>query len=150
MGNTDLISALLILGVTAVAYQQSQEFSYYGRIFVNWVLLIMSGLSVILLIKGLVHKGRLAFWSTGSQKGQVFLVIIGLVSYLGLMPWAGFLLTSIIGFTSLCLLLTPAKKRKDLQTWLKAIGVATTVTIAFYGGFKYLLAVPLPIGGWLS
>ena len=150
MGNTDLISALLILGVTAAAYQQSQEFSYYGRIFVNWVLLIMLGLGGTLLVKGLIRGERLTFWPTGRQKVQVILVIIGLIGYLALMPWVGFLLTSVIGFTSLSLLLTPAKQRKNPQAWLKALGIAITVTIIFYGGFKYLLAVPLPRGVWFS
>lgn len=144
--NTDIISGLLVLLLTVLGHQQSQNLSYYGGVFVKWVLLILLVLGVALLIKGLYKREKSAFFAPGAHPRQVLWLALGLVAYLLVIPWLGFLLTSIIAFSVICLVLTPASKRRSRQTWFWAIGVGTSVSLLFFLVFRYALLVPLPIG----
>lgn len=148
MINNHLLTGLLVLGLSGVAYSQAHSFTFLGGIFVNWTLIILSGLGGILSVKGLLTAKPLQPEKKviTEHQGPVWFTVLGLMSYLFIIPVLGFPIASIIWFTLSGVLLSPPKKRQHFSTWLKAFSVGLLVTISFYILFKFALAVPLPKG----
>lgn len=152
MINSDLSSGLLVLGLTGLAWHQSRVFSYYGGVFVDWILLILAGLGLGLVIKACAcqrikeEQIKLFFKNSGS----VMTLLFSLVLYIFILPRLGFLLSGIIILSAVSLILTPGKKRLP-KNWLAATTLGLTLTVVFYVIFKYGLTVPLPVGSfWLQ
>ncbi|MBO8127292.1 MAG: tripartite tricarboxylate transporter TctB family protein [Firmicutes bacterium] len=146
MWNSDTISALLVLGITVFGYLEAKNFSYYGGVFVSWVLLILFILGVVLLAKGLFQHKPFKFWKEGAHSWQVAGVVVILAGYILLIPWAGFLVSSAVVLSLLCLLLSPPARRRSWRGWLVSLSVGVSITLLFYVIFKYGLLVPLPPG----
>lgn len=147
MTNPDLVSGLLVLGLTGLAWQQSRTFSYYGGVFVDWVLLILGGLGLLLVIKACadLRMGKEALRLSLKNSGSVMTLLFSLVLYIFLLPRLGFLLSGMIILSGISLLLTPGKKNLP-KNWVAAAALSLILTAMFYFIFKTGLSVPLPVG----
>ncbi len=146
MVNSDSLSGLAILALSYIGYYQSQGFTYYSKIFVSWVLIILAVLGGTLLIKGLVSPKALQFWTEGAKIRSVVLTVLILAGYTALLPIIGFIISSIAMFFTLCLLLASPPKRRSVRTWVYALVVSCTITLLFDLVFRHALLVPLPVG----
>lgn len=146
MINTDLLTGLLVLAISGVAYLQSRSFTFFGGVFVDWTLFILVVLSGTLIIKGILAGERAKTAVEAKRAREVWFTVLGLIIYLLLIPVLGFLIASVVGFTLSGVLLSPRPNRKHIFTWAKAFGVGFLVTTIFYVLFKLALAVPLPGG----
>lgn len=145
--NTDLLSGLLVLGITFAAWIQSRDFSYYGGVFVNWVLVVLAVLGAVLVIKGVKNRKaaeRIQF--TKPQLKRLFALAGLLIAYLLLIYGVGFVLGSMIAYTAICLMLFSPERRFTVRAWAESFGAGILVTVLFYIVFKYALLVPLPVG----
>lgn len=145
MSNTDLLTGLLTLAVSGLAFLESRSFTFLGRIFLDWTLFILAILGVALVTKGLL-MGVPDNPPAIKNIGKVWLTVLGLFIYLTLLPVLGFIITSVAGFTLAGVLISPGPMRARCATWWRALEVGLLVTIVFYVLFKLALAVPLPGG----
>lgn len=147
MWNSDILSGVLVLGVTALAWTQSRDFSYYGGVFVDWVLVVLAVLGLILLVSGIRNQKtaeKIRF--TRAQIRRLLGLGGALVGYLFLIYLVGFVLGSIVSYAFICLMLCSEEKRFTLRAWAESAGAGTLITALFYVVFKYALLVPLPAG----
>ncbi len=103
------------------------------------ILLIVSG--IVLIPGGLKSKAPLAQRLPELDArgiGNVLLMLAGIVFYILISEWLGFLLTSFIVTLSLMIMLKANIK--------SAIPVAILTTVCIYGIFNKFLMVPLPRG----
>ena len=145
MINTNLLTGLLTLAVSGMAFFQSRSFTFLGRVFLDWTLFILAILGMALVIKGLLI-GESDNTPGIKGIGKVWLAVLMLFIYLSLIPVLGFIIASVAGFTLAGVLLSPEPMRKRFITWRRSLGVGLLVTIVFYVLFKLALAVPLPGG----
>lgn len=148
MKNLNFLTGLLALALSGLAFLQSRSFTFYGRIFLDWTLIILAVLGGALMVKGLLRVEPVKTEAEAGVKraGPVWWTILGLFSYVLLIPVLGFIIASIAGFTLAGVSLASGPERKQLITWAKAFGVGLLVTAIFYVLFKLVLAVPLPEG----
>ncbi len=149
MFSIDTLSGLMVLTTAAFAWFYSRSFTYYGGVFVSWVVLILFGLGIALTAKGIfaakpmrVRDGKFEHWNVVGIVGSLTLSILA-------MPWVGFMVTSIAAYTCISLLITPRSARTP-RSWLESLGVGTVAVLLFYGVFRYVLLVPLPLGALFS
>lgn len=145
MINTNLLTGLLTLAVSGLAFLESRSFTFLGRMFLDWTLLILAMLGVALVIKGLLISEPDHLPGIKSI-GKVWLTVLGLFIYLTLIPVLGFIIASVAGFTLAGVFISPGPMRVRCITWWRSFGVGLLVTIVFYALFKLALAVPLPGG----
>ena len=146
MSNSNLLTGLLTLAISGLAFFQSRPLTFLGRVFVDWTLFILGILGVSLVIKGLFTQGQDKTMAGVKGIGGVWLTIFGLSIYLMLIPVLGFIIASTAWFTLSGVLLSPRSKQSSLSTWWRSFGVGLLVTFIFYVLFKLALAVPLPGG----
>lgn len=145
MINTNLLTGLLTLALSGLAFFQSRSFTFLGRVFLDWALFILAILGVALVTKGLLI-GETDNPPGIKGIGKVWLTVLGLFIYLTLIPVLGFIIASVVGFTLAGVLLSPGPMRVRCTTWWRSLGVGLLVTMVFYVLFKLALAVPLPGG----
>lgn len=145
MSNTDLLTGLLTLTVSGLAFLESRSFTFFGRVFLDWTIIALTILGLALVGKGLLLREQ-AKAPAVKEIGKVWLTVLGLFIYLTLIPVLGFIIASVAGFTLAGVLLSPGPMRKRFITWWRALGVGLLVTFIFYALFKLALAVPLPGG----
>lgn len=148
--NADLVAGGLLILVAGLAFWQSASLTFLGRLFVNWTLILLSGLGAVLMVRGVFRKSTTKLCRKSERRGSALIVILGLLAYLGLVAWLGFFLPSLAGFAGLSMTLTPQTSRRNPSVWFKALGLSFLVIIGFQVFFKMILGVPLPGGslGW--
>lgn len=148
MLNTDLIVGIFGLALAAAAYLFTREIGPLGKVFVDYVLIVISVLSVLIVAKGLVKPERARFFESVVERNNIIAGLVILVLYLLFMPRIGFLPASYIFFLVLSLYLTD-----DRLAWKRIIQAAVLsaiVVTGFYLVFKNVLGVPLPVGTWFE
>jgi len=95
--NTDYISGIVVLAVTALFYLQIGKWSKYAIIAPQAILIVLFVLGVILLIKGRYKPEKASPSFTQINRSLVFFVVIGLL-WVFLMNTIGFVVTSMIAF----------------------------------------------------
>ena len=145
MSNTNFLTGLLALAVSSLAFLESRSFTFFGRVFLDWTLIVLTILGLALLIKGLLLREQVKA-AVVKEIGKVWLTVLGLFIYLTLIPIFGFIIASVSGFTLSGVLLSPGPMRKLFSTWWRSFEVGLLVTFIFYVLFKLALAVPLPGG----
>lgn len=146
MLNSDSLSGLAILALSFIGYYQSKGFSYFSKIFVLWVLIILAMLGGALLIKGLMRPETLKFWSNEARSKRLGLTVLILTGYAALLPIIGFILASIMMFFSLSLLLTDPTRRRSARMWISTLAISCIIPLLFELVFRHALLVPLPVG----
>ncbi|MGE5605117.1 MAG: tripartite tricarboxylate transporter TctB family protein [Bacteroidota bacterium] len=145
MNNSNLLTGLLALAVSGLAFLESRSFTFFGRVFLDWTIIALTILGLALAGKGLLLREQVKSPAVKEIR-KVWLTVLGLFIYLTLIPVFGFIIASVIGFTLSGVLLSPCTRRKQFSTWWRALGVGLLVTFIFYALFKLALAVPLPGG----
>ena len=151
MSNSDTLSGLLTLALTLVAWYHSRDFTYYGGLFVNWVLAVLLALGLTLAVKGLLPARR----NQPKEKPdpaayrKVLATLLVLALGIAAMPWIGFVLGSIAIYTLISMLIAPTRPRSP-KGWAQTLVIAAITSGVFYAVFRYVLMVPLPTGTWFG
>lgn len=144
MRNTDLIVGSCTLVLAGVAYLATRGLSKFGGIFVDFTLWAMLVLSLLQLAKGFVKPEKAEFFDSKDERNNVLVGLGILGGYLILLPFVGFLPSSLLFFAVMNLYLSPERltRKGIVQSVLLSVGVVTV----FYVVFKHGLSVPLPKG----
>ncbi len=144
MLNTDLIVGSCTLVLAGLAYWVTRDLSHFGGIFVDFTLWAMLVLSLLQLAKGFIKPEKVTFFDTSDERNNVLVGLGILGGYLTLLPFVGFLPSSLLFFAVMNLYLSPERltRRSIVQSVLLSVGVVAV----FYVVFKHGLSVPLPKG----
>jgi amino acid transporter len=145
--NTDLIVGLSSLASSGVAYFVTRDLSPLGGVFVRYVLIMLTILSLASIVVGLVKPQKLQFFDSVVERNNILFGLLLLLIYLILLPRAGFLLSSYGFYFVISLYLSENRWAK--ANVLKSALLSAIVVTAFYFIFHGFLAVPLPEGTWL-
>ena len=104
-------------------------------------------LGVILLIRGLIKKDNTNPFA-GVSPSRLLIMMVALAIYVVLIPFLGFILSSML-FLTLAFLYYGERKLKALGI-LKQVLFAVAVSIGFYAIFHHAFLVPLPTGSLWS
>lgn len=143
--NIDRIAALMVLAVCAVFWWQLSFINtQLDKIFPQFVIISLVGLSVILLIKSFIRPETKAVF-TMKHRGMVALGAVLLVLWVILIDYIGFFITSVIMFAILSWIMQDKQKR-TAKAAVSSVIVGAVLIGAIYLLFAKLLLVPLPKG----
>lgn len=148
MLNSELIIGVFTAVLIGVTYFASRDLSRLGGIFVNYILAIMSVLTVIVLIKGFVKPERIKFFESAVERNNIMVGLLILLLYLVFLPLAGFLFSSYAFYFVFNLYL--ADDRFSRRNIFQSAGLTFVVVTGFYLIFHHFLEVPLPTGSWFD
>jgi len=121
----------------------------FGGIFPDRIMILMAAFVVVTLILSFtpyrVMKEEDEKASEGKQRwGDMAVVIAIMFAWVLLLRYAGFALTSVVGFTSIAWYISGEKK--NWRTIVKALAIALVITFLIVYIFGHLLLVPIPPG----
>jgi len=148
MLNADLIIGFSSIALAGVVFVVTRDLSRLGGLFVNYTLVVIFILSALMLIKGFVKPQRLSFFDSSEERNNVIIGVVILLVYLILMPLVGFLPASYLFYAIFNLYL--AQDRWNWKNVLRSVVISAVVVTVFYMVFRFLLAVPLPVGKWFE
>jgi putative tricarboxylic transport membrane protein len=148
MLNTDLIVGFSGLAIAVLAFVFTRDIGLLGKIFVDYVLIVIAFLGIMIVVKGFVKPERLRFFESIVERNNILAGLLILALYLLFMPRIGFLPSSYIFFLVLSLYLTD--DRLALKRIVQAAILSGIIVTGFYFVFKNLLVVPLPDGSWFA
>lgn len=146
MRNVDRISAIIVLGICAYFWTESREFTQFGQLFPQVIVIILGVLSLALLILSFVKPKQIKLFNKeeGISFLPVIIAVLLMIAWVFIIQLLGFLVTSTI-FFSLMVILFDRKKHRAIH-YLVRIGIVIVVTVSFYLFFAQLLLVPFPRG----
>lgn len=146
MRNIDRISAIIILGICAYFWTESREFTQFGRLFPQVIVIILAVLSLSLLVLSFVKpkQSRLFNREEGVSFLPVVIAVLLMIAWIFIIQLLGFLVTSTIFFALMVILFD--RKKRTVVYYLIRIGTVILVTVSFYLFFARLLMVPFPRG----
>jgi predicted CDP-diglyceride synthetase/phosphatidate cytidylyltransferase len=151
MGPTfrDRLGSILMLAFIAVLWVQRSYTTPFGGIFPDRVMMIMTVLIVVTLILSFTRYRTMGEEQKDAETGEkrwsdMTVVIVILMAWALLLRYAGFALTSVVGFASIAWYISG--ERKNWKMIIKAILVALAITYLIVFTFGHLLHVPLPEG----
>ena len=144
--NADLILGLITLALAVVAWFSSRELSRFGGLFVFYCVASLAFLALITIVKSVLKPVRVPFFESTAERARVLGGIGMLALYLALIPYAGFLLSSV------CFLFvmgtTLRARSKGAGAFAANALLAVVTTVVLYVVFQQLLGVPLPAAVW--
>lgn len=146
--NADLIVGIFSLGLGAIVFFSTRGLSRLGGVFVDYVLIALSFLSIITIAKGFIKPERIRFFESTVERNNVLAGILILFFYLIFLPLAGFLPSSYAFYFLFNLYL--ADDRFKTKNIVSSFFLTLIVVTAFYFIFHYILQVPLPQGEWFK
>ena len=146
MRNVDRIASIIILGICAYFWTESRDFTQFGQLFPQVIVIILGLLSLALLVVSFVRpqQKRPFKKEEGISFLPVMIAVVLMIAWVFIIQLLGFLVTSTL-FFSLMVILFDRKKRTPVY-YLVRIGTVTLVTVSFYLFFARLLLVPFPRG----
>ncbi len=146
MRNVDRIASIIILGICAYFWTESRDFTQFGQLFPQAIVIILGLLSLALLVVSFVRpqEKRLFKKEEGVSFLPVIIAVVLMMAWVFFIQLLGFLVTSTL-FFSLMVILFDRRKRKIVY-YLVRIGAVILVTVSFYLFFARLLLVPFPRG----
>lgn len=143
--NIDRIAALIVLAVCAIFWWQLSFINtQLDKIFPQFVIISLVGLSVILLIKSFIKPEFKAIFRM-KHRGMVALGAALLVLWVVLIDYIGFFITSVVMFAILSWIMQDKQKR-SVKAAVSSVLVGAVLIGAIYLLFAKLLMVPLPKG----
>lgn len=143
--NTDLISGLIGLSITAFFKYFQEDVNRLSIMFPNAVILILGCISLSLIIKGFLRPAKSPIFVTGSN---VRWLVTGILFF----GWAimidvlGFLVSTITFFTLIVLYLSRTQLRVTKGKFVIWFIVIVIEILVFYYIFSEVLHAPLPEG----
>jgi amino acid transporter len=148
MFNSDHIIGVITLILAAVAYFATRDLSLLGGVFVDFTLWALVIFSVLEIIKGFVKPERINFFESKDEQHNIIVGLVILCVYLALLPFVGFLPSSLLFFAVMNLYLD--EERLSRRGICKSVLLSVVVVAVFYLVFKQVLEVPLPQGSLFS
>lgn len=148
MLNADLIVGFFGLALAVVAYLFTRDIGWLGKIFVDYVLVVIASLSMIIVAKGFIKPERLRFFESVVERNNILAGLLILALYLFLMPRIGFLPSSYLFYLVLSLYLSD--DRLASKRIVQSVVLSAIVVTGFYLVFQKGLGVPLPVGSWFD
>ena len=148
MINTDLIVGLFGLAIAVVAYLFTRDIGLSGKIFVDYVLVVIAFLSTIIVAKGIIKPEKLRFFESIVERNNILAGLLILALYLFFMPRIGFLPSSYIFYLVLSLYLSDGPLA--LKSIVQSAILSAIVVTGFYIIFQKVLGVPLPVSAWFA
>jgi len=143
--NTDIIGGVLMLATAAFfQYHMDPDFTDLGAYFPQRLIYGIAALGVGLLIKGFFWPKYQDSFMAKVNPRLMFTVIVGLV-WVFLMPWTGFIATSVVAMFAILWRLEPKAKRTPVRLAKLLALVVAEVAVVYYV-FAKLLFVTLPVG----
>jgi hypothetical protein len=139
-----LLGALLFAGLGAYVLGEAQGFSRRGAMLPYVVGYGMVGLSAVLALMVLVKPDRTRTGDGGSLARR-WLFVVALGAWVALIPFLGFLLASVLGFSAVSFIV-PREHPWTLRSVLAHVAAGALAAIAVYVLFAHYLSVPLPTG----
>lgn len=140
-----LVTAVVMLAVSAWVIWEAQGYSELAAAFPRTVALVMALASIILIVRCLMRREAPAAVEAGSQLRRAVL-LAALIGWVALIPIAGFFLASLLGFIACGL--TARYEYWPKRRWIGFVALAIAAVAMFYGVFSEILKVPFP-QGWL-
>ena len=150
--NIDLIAAIFMLTVVVVFWIQLMSlkthrfYIYLDVIFPQFVLIIMTVLSLFLLIKSLTKPDKKTLFLTTNKKKIIIAVVAGIL-WVSLFSVLGFIISNIVFITFLTIILEEKSKNNPKKIILSVIFSIIIVAVVYFL-FLNVLKVPLPKGFW--
>lgn len=144
MLNSDLIVGISTLVLAGIAWSVTRDLSKLGGVFVDFTLWAIVVLSLLELIKGVVTPEKIKFFESRDERDNVVVGVGILAGYLALLPFVGFLPSSLLFYAVMNLYLSHEKLTRG--GIIKAVLLSMVVVAVFYVVFKQVLEVPLPKG----
>jgi len=144
MLNTDIIVGCGTLVLAGVAWWATRDLSRFGGVFVNFTLWALVIFSLLELAKGFIKPEKVKFFESREERNNVITGLALLGGYLTLLPFVGFLPSSLLFFAVMNLYL--AHEKLTTGRILKSVALSVVVVAVFYLTFKHVLEVPLPKG----
>jgi len=150
--NIDLIAAIFMLTVVVVFWIQLMSlkthrfYIYLDVIFPQFVLIIMTVLSLFLLIKSLTKPDKKTLFLTTNKKKIIIAVVAGIL-WVSLFSVLGFIISNIVFITFLTIILEEKSKNNPKKIILSIIFSIIIVAVAYFL-FSNVLKVPLPKAFW--
>ncbi len=144
MINTDIVVGLGSLILAGAAYFATRDLSKLGGIFVDFTLWAILIFSLLELIKGFVKPEKVNLFKSREERNNVFAGLALLGGYLAILPFVGFLPSSLLFYAVMNLYL--GEERLSTARICKSVLLSIVVVAVFYVTFKYMLEVPLPKG----
>ena len=144
MLNSDIIVGASTLFLAGVAWWATRDLSMFGGVFVNFTLWALVAFSLMELVKGVVKPERIEFFQSKEERNNVVVGLSILGGYLTLLPFVGFLPSSLLFFAVMnCYL---GEQKLTMGVILRSVLLSVIVVAVFYVLFKHVLEVPLPPG----
>lgn len=148
MINSDIVVGATTLILAGVAFFATRELSLLGGVFVNFTLWALLVFSLLELVKGFVKPEKIKFFESIEERHNVTIGLIILGAYLLILPFVGFLPSSLVFFTVMNLYLGQEPVTKSGLA--RSVLLSAVVVAVFYVVFKQVLEVPLPKGSLFS
>jgi len=142
--NANLVMGIVTLSIAAIAFINTQALGQYGRLFVQYTAIALATLALVTLIRGITTPSREPFFTSSQERNRIYTGVLLLIAYLTMIPFLGFLISSVLFFCVLHLVLKIGRISKfDI---LRSACLALLVTGFLYVLFHEVLHVPLPTG----
>ena len=143
--NTEIISGIFGLILTAVFYFGLEDISWMSILFPKTIVYIMALISGILVVKGAIKPTRTPIFNVGSNTRWM---VTGALFFLWVffMPVLGFFVSTVVFMSIIVGYLARARTQVTIgkfMTWIPIVVVEVTL---FYLIFTRVLYVPLPEG----
>ena len=145
MKNADRITSLIMLGICCYFFIEARNFTQFGKLFPQTIIVILAFLSLLLLILSFIRKERVVIFGKLGRKHLVIVISVLLIAAWGFfINILGFVVTSILFFSIINVMLD--QRQRGFVPVLKKVGTIAVVVGAFYFFFAKLLLVPFPRG----
>ena len=144
MKKADRISSVFLLSLCLLFYIKARAFSPLSSLFPKVIIYILTGLSLLLLLRSFVWKKDGPAFDTGAFRHiPSLMTLVLLIAWGVLTPVIGFLVTSLVFFPVITVYLDRKAPGKKIAG---RIALAMTLTVVFYFFFTRILNVPFPEG----
>lgn len=143
--NTDIVSGILGLILTAVFFFGLEDVLWMSLVFPKTVVFIMGIVAFALVIKGVVKPTRSRIFNVGSN---VRWIVTGILffTWVLVMPLIGFFVSTVVFMTIIVGYLAQARTQLTPGKFMIWIPVVIGEVTLFYLIFTKVLYVPLPTG----
>lgn len=147
----DRLGSVIMLAFIAILWVQRGYTTPFGGIFPDAVMILMTAFVVLTLILSFTRYRTMQEEdekkepaSEGKRWLDMSVVIAILLLWILFLRYVGFVLTSLVGFTSIAWYISG--ERNNWRTIVKALAVALAITFLIVYIFGHLLKVPIPPG----
>lgn len=143
--NTELLSGVIGLLLTAVFFFALEDISWMSIVFPKTIVFIMAIIACILFIMGIVKPSRAPVFQVGSN---VRWMVTGVLFFAWVlcMPVLGFFVSTVVFMTLIVGYLARARAQVTIGKFMTWIPIVIAEVTFFYLIFTKVLYVPLPRG----